>query len=260
MNLEFIASLLQKDATELQGTLNLEEGQNVVPEELAKELLENHIKELSIVKLSEGKKQAEGMARKKVLSEAEKKLKDMFDVTGETYDDLVTSLKAKLEATQTNTDEQLRREKEALKARLADVENKLSEAQNEFQRTLNEKMIIEKLSPQLTKYEFATDKVKNLALQDYLRNRSFIVSDGDIYLEIDGKPVANMENDLNSHMLQFATIKQNATVKPKSVDISDNTSSFGNSISELIKALKTAPVEEREAIKAKIKQIEAKRT
>ena len=60
-------------------------------------------------------------------------------------------------------------------------------------------------------------------------------------------------------MLQFAVIKANSAPKPTSVEINDTTSSFGNTISELLKALKTAPVEEREAIKNKIKQLELKK-
>ena len=257
MKLEFLASLLEKDVMELQGTLNLEG--DTVPEEVVKETLQNHIKEIAVMKLSEGKKQAEGMAKKKVLSEAEKKLKEKFELTGNTYDELIDSLADKMVSQSDNTGEQLRKEKEALKVKLADYEDRLNRMQQEYELQMNQKTIVDKLNPLLSKYDFATDKVKQLAINDYIQNRKFIVSDGDIFLELDGKPVAYIESDLEKHMLQFAVIKANSAPKPTSVEINDTTSSFGNTISELLKALKTAPVEEREAIKNKIKQLELKK-
>ncbi len=258
MKLEFLASLLEKDALELQDTLNLEEGLNEVSEDIAKELINNHIKEVAISKLSEGKKQAEGMAKKKVLSEAEKKLKDKFDITGSNYEEMIEALYEKIASQSDNTGDTLKKEKEALRVKISDLEEKLQSQQAEFEKLINQRTIVEKLDPLLNKYEFATDKVKQLAISDYINNRNFIVSDGDLFLDIDGKPTAYIDADLERHMLQFATLKQTQIKKPASVDISSDSSSFGETISDLLKALRTAPVEERPAIKQKIKQLEQK--
>jgi len=75
MKLEYIGVLLEKDPTEIAGSLNLAEGVQEVEDQEAVKLIGNHLKELKISKLSEGKKQAEGMAKRTVLSEVESKIK-----------------------------------------------------------------------------------------------------------------------------------------------------------------------------------------
>ncbi|MFO0202795.1 MAG: hypothetical protein ACK528_06650, partial [Alphaproteobacteria bacterium] len=146
-----------------------------------------------------------------------------------------------------------------LKAKIFEAENKLAQKEQEYEKQLTQKTIIDKITPLLSKYEFATDRVKQLALQEYINSNQFIVSDDELFIEIDGKPIASMDAILERHMLQFGTLKQAGSQKPKAVEVSGNNASYGDSISELLKQLKTAPIEEREAIKAKIKQIEQKK-
>jgi len=215
---------------------------------------------LLVSKLSEGKKQAEGMIKRKVLSEAEKKIKEKFDVSGETYEELLESLNEKIHLQTSNVGDQFKKEKEILKSKVSFLESELEKVKSEFERSTSEKVIIDKISPYLQRFEFVTEKVKQMAIQDYLNSRKFINSDGEIFLEIDDKPVAAIEHDFEKHALQYAVLKnQNSpTKKPTSVEISGTDASFGDSISELLKALKTAPVDEREAIKSKIKLLESK--
>jgi hypothetical protein len=71
MKLEQLAALLKKDATEFSSTLNLDAQAEVPDDILTRELTSFH-SELKVNYIAEGKKQGDGMAKRLVMTEAEK--------------------------------------------------------------------------------------------------------------------------------------------------------------------------------------------
>ena len=158
MKLEFIADLLKKDATELVSTLNLQDVQDEVPENALKDLISNHIKEVEINAKVLGKKEGEGMAKRTILNDAEKKLKTSFEVDGKDFDDILSNLNAKFETLSKSgsKDEDLKKQVDTWKNTVKDLQSKLESKDKEFESIRTKEVVKNKILPVMGKFEFAT--------------------------------------------------------------------------------------------------------
>ena len=255
MKLEQLAGMLKKPVKELEDSLNLT-NQDEVSDKIIETEINNHIKEIAISNLSEGKKQAEGMARKKVLQEAEAKLKSRFELEDGNFDEMIESLSSKVGRVEKVTDEKIVKERDAWKAKAEKLDSDFQAKLKELERIETNNFIKRKIEPILEKYDFATPKVKEIAVNQFLEGKNFIISGEDVFLEIDGKPQANFSKVTESHFLDYGSIKgvqkqQNPT-RPQQEGFS-----YGNSLPELAKAMREAKtVDEKNAILEKMKSLE----
>jgi len=238
MKLEQLASLLGKDAVELQGSLNLE-GQADVPDEILTRELTNYTKELSVTKFNEGKKQGEGMAKRLVMTEAEKTLKDTFGVDGKDFNELVENLKGL--KSDSKADEKLLKERDQWKQTALSKDVEIQNLKNQFETIQVTEKIKSQITPKLDKFEFATSKVREVALNDFIQNRKFKIEGADIFIERNDAFFTLSENEIESHFKEYGTIKQG---KPSGTPPRQSGISYGTSKADIFKAIDNAKTPE----------------
>jgi len=252
MKVELLASLLEKDATELSSTLKLGEGVTEVSPEIVKNEISSYIKEIGISKLSEGKKQGEGMTKRLVYTELETKLKDKFGVEGK-FDDMITSLESKLKDKGGNN-EAFENERKLWKVKFSDLESENNDLKAKATKVETRNKVKEQLNPILSDFEFSSSKIKDIAIKDYMDNRKFIFSGDDMFLDNDGTPSAKVKEDAEKHFMDFGKKKGVKPEKPKSDKFDSN--SYSGDLAELTKQHSNAKtVEEKNAILKKMKEI-----
>lgn len=252
-----MASLLGKDATELAGALNLAEGHTEVDDDTAVKEISNYIKEVSMSKLREGKTQGEGMAKRTVLSEAETKIKSMFEVDGGNFDEILEKLSGKFKEKAPIDDSKYRSQIEAFKTKAQQLEEALKKKDEEIENITTKTTIRHKLSPIVSKFDFSTDRVRDAAIDDFLSSHKFSIADNDIFIDVDGKLMANFE--------KIAETKLSEWGKPRVVSKEQHPGHFqpgGKRLAEdfptLYKELREAKTAEDKAlIMEKIKTLEA---
>jgi len=212
MKLEQLGTLLKKDQKELVSTLNLTEGQEDVSDELAVQHISNHLREIEISKLSEGKKQGEGMAKRTILSDVEKKIKDKFGVDGSNFDELIESLSTKV--TSQPTDEKFKKEIDLWKAKHDDVFNKYNGLLSNVQKLETKTKITSKLQSVIEKIDFPTSKVKDIAINDFIDSYSFEEAESGLYAKKGDKVIIDIENLALNHLKEYGKEKQVQTAKP----------------------------------------------
>lgn len=212
MKLEHLASLLEKDATELVSTLNLQEGSQEVEDETAVKAISGFIKDYGLGKLSEGKKQGEGMAKRLVSSEIEKRIKAL-GFEGESMDDLISSI----EASKKNAPDEskFKTQIELWKNKATTLEADLQKEREFVTQFKTRSKVEQAIMPLLSNFEFATDKVKSLAIDEFVRAHKFQDVDGMLIVEVDGKPTAAIDKIAEKHLSEFGKLKQtNQAPKP----------------------------------------------
>jgi hypothetical protein len=255
MKVELLASILEKDAAEFSSTLNLEDGVDEVSQEVAQKEISEYISELKISKLSEGKTQGEGMAKRLVRTEIESLMKRELGVEGK-FDEMVESLKAKLSGTKETNNDDNEKQSLALKAKISDLEETIFSQKSKFLKIESDTKVKGKLGSLIDTFEFATPKVKQVAVDSYLNSRKFTFSDDDIFIDNNGTLSAKFNEDVEKHFLDFAVKKQPKEKKPTSLKI--DSTDYGNDLSELNKQYSNATTaDEKKAILAKIKTIMA---
>ena len=205
MKLEQLASLLGKDATELQGSLNLE-NQADVPDEILTRELTNFTKELSITKFNEGKKQGEGMAKRLVMTEAEKTLKDTFGVDGNSFNELVENLKGL--KSESKADEKLLKERDQWKATALSKDTEIQNLKTQFETIQVTEKIKTQIVPKLDKFDFATSKVREVAVNDFIQNRKFKIEGSDIFIERNDAFFTLSDSEIENHFKEYGTITE----------------------------------------------------
>ena len=255
MKLEQLASLLGKDATELQGSLNLE-NQADVPDEILTRELTNFTKELSITKFNEGKKQGEGMAKRLVMTEAEKTLKDTFGVDGNSFNELVENLKVLKSSEGGKVDEKIKADAEKWKQTALAKETEIQTLKSQFETIQTTEKIRGQILPKLDKFEFATAKVREVAINEFLSTKKFKVDGSDIFLERhDNTFVVLSDNEIESHFKEFGTIKQGKP--PGTPPRQPSGTSYGSSKAEIYKAIdKATTAEEITALREQLNALE----
>lgn len=255
MKLEQLASLLKKDASELSSTLNLEISADV-PDEKLTTILTEHIKLIEVSSLSEGKKQGEGKAKREVLSQAEKLLKEKFEVDGNNFDEIVEALTGKVGKVEIKADEKVIKERDAWKAK---AEQAIAEKENlkkSFERIEVLSEVKQKLNPIIGKFEFPTEKVKEIAFEQFTKDKEFLISEGSIFIMQDGKPVGTFETLAENHFKDFGKPIQSGSGAPPNRQ-SGSSTSFGTTTKELMQSLRQAKTpEERSTILQQLKALE----
>lgn len=241
MKLEQLASLLGKDATELQGSLNLE-NQADVPDEILTRELTNFTKELSITKFNEGKKQGEGMAKRLVMTEAEKTLKDTFGVDGNSFNELVENLKGL--KSESKADEKLLKERDQWKATALSKDTEIQNLKTQFETIQVTEKIKTQIVPKLDKFDFATSKVREVAVNDFIQNRKFKIEGSDIFIERNDAFFTLSDSEIENHFKEYGTIKQS---KGNGTPPRNTGTSYGTSKADLFKEIDKATTPEEVA-------------
>ena len=241
MKLEQLASLLGKDATELQGSLNLE-NQADVPDEILTRELTNFTKELSITKFNEGKKQGEGMAKRLVMTEAEKTLKDTFGVDGNSFNELVENLKGL--KSESKADEKLLKERDQWKATALSKDTEIQNLKTQFETIQVTEKIKTQIVPKLDKFDFATSKVREVAVNDFIQNRKFKIEGSDIFIERNEAFFTLSDNEIENHFKEYGTLKQS---KGNGTPPRNTGTSYGTSKADLFKEIDKATTPEEVA-------------
>ena len=255
MKLEQLASLLKRDATELVSALNLQEGQQEVDDEIAVKEINNFVKEIEISKLSEGKKQGEGMAKRTILSDAEKKIKEKFNVEGSTFDDLIESLSTKVNSQP--TDEKYKKEIDLLKAKNEDLATKYNGLLTNVSKIETKSKLMTILKPVFDKIEFATAKVEEMAINDFVGSYEFPDSESGLYAKKNDKVFVDLESLALTHFKEYGKEKQVQQAKPN-VIFPNNSYTGGKTMDELFDQInKSKTPEERAQILDEIKKLEA---
>lgn len=256
MKLEFLASVLKKDAAELESTLNLS-NQDEVPEDKLKSIFENHFNDVRITALSEGKRQGEGKAKKEVLNEAEKQLKGQFDLGGATFAEMITELDTKLKSkTKVETDDKALTELKLWKQKYAEKETEMVNMQNQFRLIQTKEQIKSKFADVFGMFEFASPKVEQIAFDELVDGKKWTITETDAYFEQGDKLVTNPTKFIEEHLSLFG--------KPKGKAINQNRpqangTSYGNDLETLQKAFNSAKtIEEKQEIISKMEQLENK--
>ena len=212
MKLEQLGTLLKKDPKELVSTLNLTEGQDEVSDDIAVKEISNFLKEIEISKISEGKKQGEGMAKRTILSDVEKKIKDKFGIDGTNFDELIDNLSTKV--TSQPTDEKFKKEIDLWKAKHDDVFTKYNGLLTNVQKIETKSKVTSKLSAVIDKIEFPTSKVKDIAINDFIDSYSFEEAESGLYAKKGDKVIIDIENLALTHLKEYGKEKQVQPVKP----------------------------------------------
>jgi hypothetical protein len=130
------------------------------------------------------------------------------------------------------------------------------EKDKEFEKIETHGKVKSKLQPILGKFEFATDKVKEIAIKSFLDGSEFLISGSDIFLMQEGKPVTSFDQVAETHFSDFGRAKQEGKVLPKMNGLPGNTS-YGNTAKELIDSLrKASTAEEKAAIQEQLKKFD----
>jgi hypothetical protein len=212
MKLEQMASLLKKDATELVSALNLTEGQEEVSDEIAVKEISNFIREIEISKLVEGKKQGEGMAKRTILSDAEKKIKEKFNVEGASFDDLIESLSTKVNTQP--SDDKYKKEIDLWKAKHDDLINKYNGLLTNVTKIETKTKVTSKLSTVFDKIDFPSNKVKELAINDFVEQFQFEEAESGLYAKQGERVIIDIENLALNHFKEYGKMKEVQSAKP----------------------------------------------
>ena len=241
MKLEQLALLLKKDATELSSTLNLE-NQADVPDEILTRELTNFHSELKINSIAEGKKQGEGMAKRLVMTEAEKTLKDTFGIDGNNFNELVENLKGL--KSEGKTDEKLKSELDKWKQTALSKDTEIASLKSEFEKIQTTEKLKLSIVPKLDKFEFATSKVREVAVNDFIQNRKFKIEGSDIFIERNDAFFTLSDNEIENHFKEYGTIKQS---KGNGTPPRNTVTSYGTSKADLFKEIDKATTPEEVA-------------
>lgn len=258
MKLEQLALVLETDAAELANTLKMAVTDEVQDEILMKEI-KSKIKEVGITNLREGKTQGEGMAKRTIYSDVERKIKETFGASGEGLDSILEDAKKKFETKpkgefdRTEFDKQIEIHKE--KARVKEEE--ANALKTKLERIELKDSVLSGISEHIKNFDFASQKVKDLAINEFVNSNKFIFSEGELFLDIAGKPSAQIEKHVNDHFGQFGKPIKEDPKKPFTGTRQDQTR-LSNKLPELYKSLNEAKTaEERTNIFDKIKSLES---
>jgi hypothetical protein len=254
MKLEQMATLLKKDATELVRALNLTEGQEEVSDDIAVKEINNFIREIEISKLSEGKKQGEGMAKRTILSDAEKKIKEKFNVEGASFDDLIESLSSKVNSQP--TDDKFKKEIDLWKAKHDDLTNKYNGLLTNVTKIDTKAKVTSKLSTVFDKIDFPSGKVKEIAINDFVEQYQFEEAESGLYAKQGERVIIDIENLALTHFREYGKVKEVQSAKPN-VTFPNTSYTGSKTMEELFAEIpKAKTAEERVLILEEIKKLE----
>jgi len=239
MKTEQLASLLKKDATELSSTLNLELSADVPDDILTRELTNFH-SELKINSIAEGKKQGDGMAKRLVMTEVDKHLKETFGVEGNDFKEIVENVKGL--KSESKTDDKVSKERDQWKQTALSKDVEIQNLKNQFEQIQTTDKIKSQILPKLDKFEFATPKVREVAVNEFLSNRKFKVDGQDIFIERNDAFFTLSDVEIENHFKEYGivkSVKSNGT-KPRE----QNGTSYGSSVADLLKAIDKATTPE----------------
>ena len=246
MKLETLAVVLEKTASELQADLKLEEGIELVPDDIAK----SAIIDFGKGQFSKGKEQGLGWAKKEVLKDVEKRLGDKLGETGQ-FDDLLSKVG---QAPKDNI----------WKDKFTALNDEFSNFKNDIDKQKKLSVIETKVSNLLDTFD-GSDKLKKLATKEFINTNKFEIDDDYItILDNENKPLkrdgkfVEFENLVDGHFSNLFEKKTKSSAPSGAGSQNNNSSNSGvNTIAEAFKALKLAKTaDERSLIQKRIKELE----
>lgn len=252
MKLETLASVLKKDATELATALNVADGETEVSDDLAKKELDLFYNQLAIEKLSEGKKQEEGKAKRIVTTDLERKLKETFGVDGANFDEIIGNI-AKPAAVD---DSKTKKDLDVYKAKATELETKYNDLLTKQEKSEMSNKVLGTLGSVIDTFTFATPKVKEIAISNFVNSYNFEDSENGIYAKVDDRIIIDINGLATKHFKDYGSEKT-PEKKPK-LDAAGDPIGAKN-IKDLLASIPSAKTaEERAEILAEIKRLEAK--
>ena len=254
MKTEQIASMLEIDQTELESTYKLTQ-ESEIDEKLLTDIVKAQLKEIRVRNLSEGKKQGEGKAKREARTEIENILKEKFNVTG-LFDDQVNSLQEILNKKQGSGDEiqALRNDNQTLKNQIGSLEKVVKEKDDMFKTIEVNSTVKQKLFPLIKDLDFTTEKVKDIAIKDFLSSNKFEMTDnGEVLIEKNGTLTTLFEKNAKDHFLQYA---KESTPTPRAASFQASNNGYGTDLKTLTTAYRNAKTtEEKASIQKEMKQL-----
>ena len=156
----------------------------------------------------------------------------------------IKSLKTQIEV---KADEKVVKERDAWKAK---AEQALLEKENlkkQFERIEILSQVKQKVNPIISKFEFPTEKVKEIAFEQFTNDKEFLISEGAIFIMQDGKPVGTFEQMAENHFKDYGKPIENKNTPPPNRNTGGSHASYGTTVSELMTSLRTAKTPEERA-------------
>lgn len=256
MKIGDLASILNKDATELVKAYNLTENDDGIELEQLKNIIGSEIQAIEKSSLKRGKDDGYGMAERLVKTEVEKRLKTEFGIDGANLDEIVTDIsgliKQKKEVKKTD-DAELQREIDLRKKTEAEFEEFKLSIEKEKKRS-NEFSIFD--SHFSKHFKTSTDWIKSSAFERF-NSKYEIMRGNDSTFAIDknsGKPISDNLDDVITSFFKddFETIESKKPAQPSTVE----PVSISGSKEELFSQLRgEKDPARREAILKKLKEL-----
>jgi hypothetical protein len=244
MKVEFLAGLLGKPVTELATTLSVAETADLTENQYGK-LLKDHLKESVAAAEEAARLESDGKHTRLVKTALEKEMKSKFPFLKATkIDAMIEELEGEFSKRKPDDDPDRKAQIEAYKLKAQQAEQALAEIEKKAQEREQNSLIAKKLEKHLSKFDFASEKVKQLAISTFIGANKFIVSGEDLFLEKDGKPVVNFEKDVDAFLSDFGKpVERKPNVPP--TPPGDKGGGSDTSRSGLFKSLRTTtdPVE-----------------
>jgi hypothetical protein len=184
MKIGVIASILEKDATELVNAHKIDAGIETLEGETLENVLKTEIEDLKKSIKINSKKEAFGFAERQVKTDIEKRIKSDFGVDGENIDTLFEALKDKVSKPETKTDEKVLKELEIYKGKYTKTLEEFEGFKKVVESEKRNSVIFSKLETVINENFDVTgrDKLKKIALSDFTGNFDFEILDNEIHL------------------------------------------------------------------------------
>lgn len=215
MKIGVLAGLLEKPADELVTALNVTDENDELSDEIVVEqikgLLDSKIKETKRLAKDEGK----GWGTKETSKRVAERLK-VLGAEGEDLDSMLEDLSTKVNSSSGNQDEKTKRKVEQLQAKNDELLTQINNINLQIETENKNKVIIKKINPLIANFN-GTEKAKNLALSDYLKNVSVEIDGEDVnVLDKDGKySKKTFEDHFVEHFSELFDKKETQTQPPK---------------------------------------------
>jgi hypothetical protein len=195
------------------------------------------------------------MAKRTILSDAEKKIKEKFNVEGASFDDLIESLSTKVNTQP--SDDKYKKEIDLLKAKNDDLSNKYNGLLTNVTKIETKTKVTSKLSTVFDKIDFPSNKVKELAINDFVEQFQFEEAESGLYAKQGERVIIDIENLALNHFKEYGKVKEVQNAKPN-VTFPNTSYTGSKTMDELFAEIpKAKNAEERAQILDEIAKLEA---
>jgi hypothetical protein len=123
-------------------------------------------------------------------------------------------------------------------------DTEIQNLKTQFETIQTTEKIKTQIVPKLDKFDFATSKVKEVAVNDFIQNRKFKIEGSDIFIERNDAFFTLSDNEIENHFKEYGTIKQS---KGNGTPPRNTGTSYGTSKADLFKEIDKATTPEEVA-------------